>query len=106
MFVVLSIYYFVAKMDFPQKMKTFSKIKHKQFPQLVLDGTIGVWFMNQDYMGLTWTLSVELFASFWIFLLSFVAINYRGRYWIYGLVLAFLYIPRLTDAYHYTNYGF
>lgn len=106
MFVVLSIYYLIAKLDAPQKMKTFSKIKHKQFPQLCLDGLIGVWFMNQDYMGLTWTLSVELFASFWIFLLSFVVINYRGRYWIYALIFFFLYVPRITDAYHYTNYGF
>jgi len=73
MFVVLSIYYLVAKLDIPQPMKTFAKIKHKQFPQLCLDGLIGVWFMNQDYMGLTWTLSVELFASYWIFLLAFVA---------------------------------
>jgi len=46
MIVVLSIYYFVAKMDIPLKMKTFAKIKHKQFPQLLLDGLIGVWFMN------------------------------------------------------------
>lgn len=32
MFVILSIYYFVAKFDFPRKMSTFAKIKHKQFP--------------------------------------------------------------------------
>lgn len=106
MFIILSIYYFVAKMDFPVDQGSFGKVKHKQFPQLLLDGLIGVWFMNQDYMGLTWTLSVELFASYWIFLLSFVVINYRGRFWCYFLIFCFLYIPRVTDAYHYTNYGF
>jgi len=106
LFVILSIYYMVAKFDLPRKEDTFSKIKHKSFLQLILDGLIGVWFMNQDYMGLTWTLSVELFASYWIFLISFVVIQYRGRYWIYFLIFCFLYIPRLTDAYHYTNYGF
>jgi peptidoglycan/LPS O-acetylase OafA/YrhL len=62
--------------------------------------------MCQDYNQATWTLSVELFASYWIFLLSFVVIHYRGRYWIYGLIFIFLYLPRITDAYHYTNYGF
>jgi hypothetical protein len=46
MFVILSIYYFVAKFDLPRKMDTFSKIKHKAFPQLLLDGLIGVWWMN------------------------------------------------------------
>lgn len=49
MFVMISIYYFVAKMDIPRDPQTFKDIKHKQFPQLVLDGMIGVWFMCQDY---------------------------------------------------------
>ena len=62
--------------------------------------------MCQDYNQATWTLSVELFASYWIFLLAFVAIHYRGRYWLYVLILTFLYVPRITDAYHYTNFGF
>jgi peptidoglycan/LPS O-acetylase OafA/YrhL len=53
-----------------------------------------------------WTLSVELFASYWIFSLAFVVICYRGRFWIYGLIFMFLFVPRITDAYHYTNYGF
>ena len=106
MFFVLSFYYFVAKMDFPTNPKTFEKTKKKQFPHLVFDGLIGVWFMNFDYSQATWTLSVEVFASYWVFLLAFVVINYRGRFWVYGLIFLFLSVPRITDAYHYTNYGF
>lgn len=61
--------------------------------------------MNTDYAGLTWTLSVELFASYFIYLLAFVPIHYHGRWWLYFLVLFFFYFPRLTDAYGYTQYG-
>ena len=106
LFIILSIYYLVAKFDLAIMKGTLSKVKHKSFLQFVLDCMIGVWFMNTDICGPTWTLAIELFASYWIFLVSFVVIQYRGRYWIYFLIFCFLYIPRITDAYHYTNYGF
>ena len=61
--------------------------------------------MNTDYAGLTWTLSVELVASYFIFIIALVPIHYRGRFWIYGLTLLWFYLPRLTDAYHITKYG-
>ena len=62
--------------------------------------------MNTDYAGLTWTLSVELVASYFIYVIALVPIHYRGRWWIYGLTLLFCYLPRITDAYNYTQYGF
>ena len=96
-----------AKFDVARKEDTpMNEIKHKSFLQLVLDGLIGIWFMNIDYTAVTWTLSIELFASYAIFLISFVVIQYRGRYWIYLFLFCFLYIPKLTDAHRYTNYGF
>ena len=62
--------------------------------------------MNQDYAGLTWTLSVELVASYFIYIIALVPIKYNGRFWIYGLLLCFCYLPRITDAYSLTQYGF
>lgn len=106
MLLNLSIYYFVAKLDFTTRKRTFQRVKTKSFPEFLLDTTIGVWFMNTDYVGFTWTLSVELFASYFIYVIAFVPINYRGRWWIYGLTLLFAYLPRLSDAYQYTQYGF
>lgn len=106
MLLCLSFYYIVAKMDCTTKPSTFARVKGKSFGEFLEDGTIGVWFMNQDYAGLTWTLSVELVASYFIYVLAFVPIHYHGRWWIYGLTLVFCYLPRITDAYNYTQYGF
>lgn len=102
MLLCLSFYYLVAKMDMTTKRSTFSKVKPKTFFEFLEDSTIGVWFMNQDYAGLTWTLSVELIASYFIYVLALVPIHYNGRWWIYGLTLLFVYLPRITDAYGFT----
>lgn len=67
-----------------------------------MDGTIGVWFMNTHYSYVTWTLSVELVASYFIYVVALVPIHYNGRFWAYGVLLVFLYLPRLTDAYQIT----
>ena len=106
MLIVLSFYYIIAKMDCTTRNETLSSVKPKSFFEFLIDGTIGVWFMNTDYAGLTWTLSVELIASYFIYILALVPIHYNGRFWAYGLLLVFLYLPRLTDAYQITQYGF
>lgn len=62
--------------------------------------------MNTDYAGLTWTLSVELLASYFIYTIALVPINYYGRWWVYAFTLGFFYLPRITDAYGFTQYGF
>mgnify|MGYP000710342054 FL=1 len=105
MLIVLSLYYVVAKMDCTTRNETLSSVKPKSFFEFLVDGTIGVWFMNTDYAGLTWTLSVELIASYFIYILALVPIHYNGRFWAYGALLVFLYLPRLTDAYQITQYG-
>jgi len=106
MLIVLSFYYLAAKLDMTTRPGTFSKVKPKSFFEFLIDGTIGVWFMNTDYAGLTWTLSVELIASYFIYLLALVPIHYNGRWYVYAFTIVFLYLPRLTDAYQITQYGF
>ena len=106
MLICLSFYYLAAKLDWTTRPGTFSRVKPKSFFEFLVDGTIGVWFMNTDYAGLTWTLSVELLASYFIYLLALVPIHYYGRWWVYAFTLGFLYLPRITDAYQVTQYGF
>jgi peptidoglycan/LPS O-acetylase OafA/YrhL len=106
MLLCLSFYYLVAKLDWTTRPITFNRVKPKSFFEFLEDGTIGVWFMNTDYAGLTWTLSVELVASYFIYVIALVPCNYNGRFWIYGLTLLFFYLPRVTDAYNFTQYGF
>lgn len=106
MLICLSFYYSAAKLDWTTRPGTFSRVKPKSFFEFLIDGTIGVWFMNTDYAGLTWTLSVELLASYFIYLLALVPIHYEGRWYLYALTLIFFYLPRITDAYQVTQYGF
>jgi peptidoglycan/LPS O-acetylase OafA/YrhL len=106
MLLALSFYYLAAKLDWTTRPGTLSRVKPKSFFEFLIDGTIGVWFMNTDYAGLTWTLSVELLASYFIYLLALVPIHYYGRWWVYAFTLVFLYLPRVTDAYQVTQYGF
>lgn len=73
---------------------------------MIEDGTIGVWFGNNDYTYVTWTLSVELWASFYVFLLAETVVFYQNRWILYLLPILFLYIPRITDDAGLTHYKF
>lgn len=103
--VTISIYYTVVKFGLVGE-KTFPKIKRKNFGTLLLDGLIGTWFGNKDYAVVTWTLSIELWASFFVYLIAFVTIEYRWRYTLYIIILLFIWIPLVTDNYQITDYGF
>lgn len=106
LFFIIQIYYLVAKTDCTTQEHTLSHIKAKKWPQLILDGLIGTWFGNNDYAYVTWTLSVELWATYFVFILAQVVVHYKNRYILYIIVLLFLYIPRITDDLAYTNYQF
>jgi peptidoglycan/LPS O-acetylase OafA/YrhL len=75
LWVIISIYYFVVKIGFvgPQ---TFKAVKKKNFLQMIIDGTIGTWVGNTDYTFASWTLTVELIASFFIYLIANTIRNY------------------------------
>lgn len=102
--VSISIYYTVIKFGVTEE-KAFPRLKRKNFGTLLLDGLFGTWFGNKDYTVVTWTLSIELWASFFIYLVAFVSIEYRWRYILYILVILFIWIPLITDSYLITNYG-
>ena len=64
-------------MDISRYEKTLVKVKPKGFIELILDCLFGTWFGNQDYSCVTWTLGVELWASFFVFILSETIVHYR-----------------------------
>jgi hypothetical protein len=70
LFFIIQIYYLVAKMDITVNEKTLSKVKAKKYPELLLDGLIGTWFGSNDYAYVTWTLSVELWATYFVLILA------------------------------------
>lgn len=91
-------------MDWTYKDETLAKIKGKKYPELLLDGLIGTWFGNNDYAYVTWTLSVELWATYYVYVLAETVVFYQYRFFIYIAVLLFLYIPKITDDLEYTDY--
>ena len=92
LWVSISIYYFIAKMGFtqPQYLHT---IKGKGFGHLVLDGLIGTWFGDDSYTIASWTLEIELLATFFVYLIAQTLINYKGRGYLYCLFCLFVFIP-------------
>jgi hypothetical protein len=101
--VAISLYYLVVKMGWTEP-KAYKSLKRKNFAHLIFDGLFGIWFGDTSYCIATWTLSIELFATFFVYLLAFTAINYRNRFWIYVLVCVFVFIVETLDGYRFTEY--
>ena len=72
---------------------------------MLLDGFVGTWFGNNDYTVVTWTLSIELWASFLVYLVALVTIEYNYRYVIYIIISTIIWGACAADAYNITDYG-
>lgn len=55
---------------------------------------------------MTWTLTVELWATYYVFIVAQTVVFYRHRYILYIIILLFLWIPRISDDLAYTDYHF
>jgi len=67
--MILSTYYLFLKVD-AMGPDTFLRLKKKTFFDLIWDSLFGTWFGDASWSGATWTLSIELFATFLIYLFS------------------------------------
>lgn len=76
--MILSLYYLWGKMDWLGQ-DTFDRIKEKNFGVFLLDMLFGTWFGDNSWSTATWTLSIELTATFFIYLLTQTVQKYRGR---------------------------
>lgn len=83
LWVVLSLYYLAINLKWVKKEEIKSgdlaRVKDKTYLQFVLDSTIGVWYGDNCWATATWTLSIELIATFMVYLLAQTVIEYRGR---------------------------
>lgn len=68
-FIVMSFYYACGRLDFMGPY-TFVRIKKKHFGVLLIDSMFVTWFGGDDWSTATWTMSIELFATFFIYLLA------------------------------------
>lgn len=101
--MIVSLYYLCLKLDFMGDY-TFERIKTKTFVDLIFDTIFLTWFGDDSWSTATWTLSIELFATFFIYLLSQTAVQYRNRYWIYFGAFLFIWFPMITDFQGWTKY--
>jgi len=94
--MIISLYYLFAKMDwFGQD--TYKKIKDRSFGDFLECQLFATWYGDNSWATATWTMSVELFATFFIYLIAQTAVKYRGRFWIYFFACMFVFIPQATD---------
>ena len=73
---------------------------------MIIDGLVGAWIgdKGRDYAYPIWTLSVELWSSFFIYTIANIGPFYNQRFYIYGGIMAFIYTAKISDAYGITKY--
>ena len=75
LWVILSLYYFCLKMEFFNKDDLLEgndihKFKDKTFLDLTYDSLFGVWYGDNCWAIAVWTLSIELTATFMVYLIA------------------------------------
>ena len=73
--VILSLYYLVLRMQFPNKENlaegnSFAPLKDKTFLDLIYDSLFAVWYGSCEWAISLWTLSIELQATFMVYLIA------------------------------------
>ena len=87
----LSVVWFFLRMDcFGDE--SFTRINNKTIVDLFMDGLIGTWTGDDSWLTCTWTLGIELIATFWIYLLSQTVRQYKARFGIYMLLICTIWL--------------
>ena len=103
--VAASLYYLVAKTGLASELSLLNKIKRKNPGIFLVDVLMGCWVGDTSYFIAQWTLGIELFASFFIYLIAFTVVHYRMRlFFVYIPVATFLGIIQMTNDFLLTEY--
>jgi peptidoglycan/LPS O-acetylase OafA/YrhL len=70
LWVIISLYYFVLRMQFDTGKNNpgFARFQDKVFVDMVFDGVFHTWYGDFSWAVPTWSLSVELTASYIVYL--------------------------------------
>ena len=72
---VLSFYYMAIRFqlldgaDYSDK-NDFHELRNKTYMDFVFDSTIGIWYGDNTWAVAVWTLSIELTATFMVYILA------------------------------------
>lgn len=78
------------------------ELKGKTFLSFCFDITIGIWYGDNSWAIATWTLSIELVATFMVYLIAQTVIEYRGRFYIYGIIIMSFLGPYYIEKWGFT----
>lgn len=87
--MVMSIYYIseTARLDVFGESTYKNKIKNRSFADMIYAGMLETWWGGTSYMDTTWTLFIELWGSFLVFMIAVTAHAYRGRFLFYTIFI-------------------
>ena len=89
--MILSIYLLFARFDFFGE-STFNKIKNKTFLNLLYTAMLEIWCgPDISFIEPTWTLGVEFWATYLIYIVAFTGHAYRGRFFFYVALIFFFW---------------
>jgi len=96
-------------MEFPNRQdltagdNDIARFKDKTFLDLTYDSLFNVWYGDNLWSIPIWTLSLELSATFMVYLIAQTVIEYRWRGWIYTLIILFFLIPFLVCKWKFSK---
>ena len=97
-----SIIYFFLRVD-AYGDSAFLRINSKMWSDVFLDGLFGTWIggdgANDTWITPTWTLGIELMATFWIYLLAQTVRQYEGRQYLYLIIILSLLFVHFLEHY-------
>lgn len=89
--MILSIYLAFARFDcFGEQ--TLNKLKNKTFLNLLYAAILETWAgPSVSFIEVTWTLGIEFWATFLVYLIAFTGHAYRGRFFFYTALIFFFW---------------
>jgi len=80
--ITFSIMYFFLRVD-AFGDSAYTRLNPKMWKDVFFDGLFGIWIggdgANDTWTGVTWTLGIELIATFWVYLIGQTLREYKGR---------------------------
>ena len=86
--MIQSIYYLCGRLEL---LGTYNGIRDFSFAHLLWSSLLGVWYGKWNYVIVTWTLTIEFWGTFLVYLVALTAHNQKGRYFFYTAILTFFF---------------
>ena len=76
---------------------------HDSFAFLLYSSILEVWYGECSYILVAWTLSIELWGTFLVYLVALTAHKYKYRFFFYTAILTFFFSMEYIDFLNLTS---